>query len=114
MMCSLTKLDNVKKSELNECKYDLGGYFIINGGERVIISQERTAGNQIHVFKQNKASSNIHILLKLNLLILLKQEFLKVYKLNIYQRVLKIEKDVSKHLFLIFVKMFQCVYCLEH
>ena len=57
MMCSLTKLDNVKKSELNECKYDLGGYFIINGGERVIISQERTAGNQIHVFKQNKAAS---------------------------------------------------------
>ena len=57
VMCSLQKLTNTKKSELKECKYDLGGYFIINGGERVIISQERTAGNQIHVFKQNKAAA---------------------------------------------------------
>ena len=56
-LCSLTKKTTIKKSDLNECKYDLGGYFIINGGERVIISQERTAENQTHVFKQNKASA---------------------------------------------------------
>ena len=37
-----------------ECKYDLGGYFIINGNEKVIISQEKVANNLIQVFKNPK------------------------------------------------------------
>ncbi|MBG02287.1 MAG: hypothetical protein CL470_08465 [Acidimicrobiaceae bacterium] len=41
----------------DECKYDLGGYFIINGNEKVIISQEKIANNQIQVFKNPKNSS---------------------------------------------------------
>ena len=56
-LCSLQKHSTFHKSELHECKYDLGGYFVVNGGERVVISQERTAENQTHVFKQNKSSS---------------------------------------------------------
>ena len=44
---------NQKGSE-DECKYDLGGYFIINGNEKVIISQEKIANNLIQVFKNQK------------------------------------------------------------
>ena len=69
MMCSLTKLDNTKKSELDECKYDLGGYFIINGGESVIISQKELLVIKYMFLNKIKHLQNIHILLKLNLLI---------------------------------------------
>ena len=38
-------------------KTDLGGYMIINGNEKVIISQEKIAPNMIHVYR-DKANSN--------------------------------------------------------
>ena len=44
----------------DECKNDPGGYVIINGNEKVIISQERIANNVIQVYpnqKQNKKYS---------------------------------------------------------
>jgi DNA-directed RNA polymerase II subunit RPB2 len=41
----------------NECKYDYGGYSIINGNEKVIISQERCVYNIPLVFENNKSSS---------------------------------------------------------
>ena len=44
----------VKSDGKGECKYDLGGYFIINGNEKVIISQEKVANNLIQVFKNSK------------------------------------------------------------
>jgi len=40
-----------------ECKHDLGGYFIINGNEKVIVGQEKITPNKVLVFKNNKASS---------------------------------------------------------
>ena len=43
-----------KKGYEDECPYDLGGYFIINGNEKVIISQEKIANNLIQVFKNPK------------------------------------------------------------
>ena len=51
ILCSLTQDTLKKKEEHKECKYDLGGYFIVSGSEKVIISQERTAENKIYVFK---------------------------------------------------------------
>ena len=32
-------------TELNECPLDVGGYFIINGSEKVLIAQEKMASN---------------------------------------------------------------------
>ena len=40
-----------------ECKYDPGGYAIINGNEKVIISQEKIANNIAQVFINPKSSS---------------------------------------------------------
>lgn len=39
-----------------ECRYDTGGYFIIKGKERVLVTQERMNYNIVYVFEQ-KASS---------------------------------------------------------
>ena len=41
--CILNGLDSVKLTELGECPYDQGGYFIINGNEKVCVSQEKIA-----------------------------------------------------------------------
>ena len=41
----------------DECLYDLGGYFIINGNEKVIISQEKVGSNLVQVFKNPKNTS---------------------------------------------------------
>ena len=42
----------------NECPYDQGGYFVVNGSEKVMIAQEKQANNKVYVFhkKQNKYS----------------------------------------------------------
>jgi len=41
----------------DECRYDHGGYFIINGNEKVVISQDRIAENHTYVFVNPKTSS---------------------------------------------------------
>ena len=48
---------NKYKKKDNECIYDYGGYFIINGNEKVLISQEKIASNIIQVFENNKVNS---------------------------------------------------------
>jgi DNA-directed RNA polymerase II subunit RPB2 len=44
-----------------ECKYDYGSYFIINGNEKVVISQDRISENKTFVFVNNKVSTYSHI-----------------------------------------------------
>ena len=46
-----------EKNKEEECKFDLGGYFLINGNEKVIISQEKVANNMVQVFKNPKNTS---------------------------------------------------------
>ena len=40
-----------------ECKYDIGGYFIINGNEKVLITQEKLLPNHIQVYMHSKTAS---------------------------------------------------------
>ncbi|KAL9101872.1 MAG: hypothetical protein Q9163_002917 [Psora crenata] len=54
--CILKDLSEAELYAWNECPYDQGGYFIINGSEKVLIAQERSAANIVQVFK--KAQSN--------------------------------------------------------
>jgi DNA-directed RNA polymerase II subunit RPB2 len=39
---------------MGDCRHDFGGYFIINGNEKVVISNDRMAENQTFVFANNK------------------------------------------------------------
>ncbi len=52
--CILNGLDRDVRYNLGECRNDLGGYFIIDGKEKVIVSQEKFADNMIYVKKHNK------------------------------------------------------------
>lgn len=45
----------------DECMYDFGSYFIINGNEKVVISQDRIAENKTYVFTSNKVSTYSHV-----------------------------------------------------
>ena len=48
-LCVLNKMDRMAKYNLGECKNDLGGYFIIDGKEKLVISQEKFADNMLYV-----------------------------------------------------------------
>ena len=43
--------DSFYSKNVDECEYDMGGYFIISGNDKVIISQERMTNNKIYNFK---------------------------------------------------------------
>ena len=52
-LCILKSLSKDVRFNMGECKNDYGGYFIIDGKEKVIISQEKFADNMIYI-KKNK------------------------------------------------------------
>jgi len=55
--CLLHDQSYVHPKVLGECAEDAGGYFIVSGGERVIISQERMSENRPFVFRNNKSNN---------------------------------------------------------
>ncbi|KAF9612408.1 hypothetical protein IFM89_039441 [Coptis chinensis] len=61
--CNLFKCQNIEKDlvEHGECPYDQGGYFIINGSEKVLIAQEKMSTNQVYVFKKKQPNKYSYI-----------------------------------------------------
>ena len=55
-ICVLNQYKHLPVEITGECRFEPGGYFIINGSEKTIIAQERAAENKIYCFK-DKASS---------------------------------------------------------
>ena len=53
-LCLLREQKHVYPMDLGECPEDVGGYFIVGGGERTIISQERMSENRPVVFRNNR------------------------------------------------------------
>ena len=49
-LCVLRNRTEKEMAELGECMYDHGGYFVVNGGEKVLIAQERMAHNQVFCY----------------------------------------------------------------
>ena len=45
-----------------ECKFDHGGYMIVNGNEKVIVSQNRVPENSPHMFPSSKATAYSHVI----------------------------------------------------
>ncbi|KID86126.1 DNA-dependent RNA polymerase II beta subunit [Metarhizium guizhouense ARSEF 977] len=55
-ICHLSREQEDSLFMVNECPYDQGGYFVINGSEKVLIAQERSAANIVQVFKKAQPS----------------------------------------------------------
>ena len=55
--CLLHDQKHLHPSKLGECTEDVGGYFIIQGGERVMISMERMSENRPFVFRNGRGNS---------------------------------------------------------
>ena len=51
-ICTLRNRSEQELYAFQECPFDQGGYFIINGSEKVLIAQERSAANIVQVFKK--------------------------------------------------------------
>lgn len=51
-ICTLRNRSEQQLYAYQECPYDQGGYFVINGSEKVLIAQERSAANIVQVFKK--------------------------------------------------------------
>ena len=107
--CSLNFKGNIDK---RECIYDPGGYFIINGSEKAVMSIERMAYNKAFVFVKkdqrrklyrvmvvsklygyNKMNQIITIYLKKNKLLTIKVPILNEIPVFILFRALGIESD---------------------
>lgn len=59
--CNLGNMTVDKLVKSGECRYDKGGYFIINGKERVLVAQERINYNSVYTFKQKNTSKYKYI-----------------------------------------------------
>lgn len=59
--CILADQSESDMYRMKECPFDMGGYFIINGSEKVLIAQERSAGNIVQVFRKSAPSPISHI-----------------------------------------------------
>jgi DNA-directed RNA polymerase II subunit RPB2 len=55
-LCALYKQPFHVRREMGECPYDQGGYFIIDGKEKVCVAQERNITNALFVQKSKKDS----------------------------------------------------------
>jgi DNA-directed RNA polymerase II subunit RPB2 len=53
-ICVLNQYKYIESTYTGECKYDSGGYFIINGSEKTVLGQERAAENKIYCFNVSK------------------------------------------------------------
>ena len=54
--CNLYGMSQERLASIGECIYVQGGYFIINGNEKVIIAQERQTTNKVYVFEKHQPS----------------------------------------------------------
>ena len=55
--CLLPDQKHTHPSKMGECSEDVGGYFIIQGGERTMISMERMSENRPFVFRNGRGSA---------------------------------------------------------
>jgi len=59
--CMLSESSDKDLADLGECPYDQGGYFIVKGGEKVLIAQEKMSHNHVYVFKKSQPSKYSYV-----------------------------------------------------
>jgi len=63
-LCVLNGLDSTRLTEVGEDPYEQGGYFIIRGAEKVIISQEKKIDNILYVNSSSDETSPLQAVIK--------------------------------------------------
>ena len=58
--CVLSQIPAIGNVDSDECRYDFGGYFIVNGNEKVLIMQDRINENDTLVFVPNNNNDGIY------------------------------------------------------
>ena len=58
--CILHQVPAIGDSNNNECRYDYGGYFIVNGNEKALIMQDRINENDTLVFAPNNHTDGLY------------------------------------------------------
>ena len=53
-ICVLNQYKHFDNTQTGECKFDAGGYFIINGSEKTVLGQERAAENRVNCYNVEK------------------------------------------------------------
>ena len=56
-VCVLNQYSHINENVSGECKFDAGGYFIINGSEKTVLGQERAAENRVYCFNVSKGNN---------------------------------------------------------
>ena len=59
--CHLMDMLPDELPEVGECPHDQGGYFIINGSEKVLIAQEKMSANHVYVFRKYQPSKHLFV-----------------------------------------------------
>ncbi|KAL2931078.1 DNA-directed RNA polymerase II subunit 2 [Bienertia sinuspersici] len=59
--CPLYQKSESSLAELGECPYDQGGYFIIDGSEKVLIAQEKLRTNHVYVFSLRQPNKSAYV-----------------------------------------------------
>jgi DNA-directed RNA polymerase II subunit RPB2 len=60
-MCYLSNMSSDELYNAGECKFELGGYFIVSGQERVLLTQERLGDNMFYASKRVKPPSTTEV-----------------------------------------------------
>ena len=58
-LCHLTSSPHASLARTKECPHDQGGYFIVKGGQKVILTQERMANNFVFCFFSPKTHTYV-------------------------------------------------------
>jgi DNA-directed RNA polymerase II subunit RPB2 len=58
--CHLYKKPETLLTEMGECSQDQGGYFIVEGAEKVLITRQQGAFNTLYITKQERDPKNSH------------------------------------------------------
>jgi len=59
--CRLINVPDSDLASFGECEYDQGGYFVVNGVEKVLLAQERMSNNHIYVFTEKPGGKYSHV-----------------------------------------------------
>lgn len=60
-LCYLRDMAAHERTHVKECVHDQGGYFVVNGGELVLVAQERMAPNTVYTYRRTPPSKYSHV-----------------------------------------------------